>query len=172
MATIRSEVSFRPINGEKVAKDLTIWRFNFGWIKKTRNVGTSAGVGNSSGTLVETATVGVQGDPLMYSEESYMEGLPASIECPGSLTPNGTCVLDSYSKTGSINRVSPMINLSGEAPLMYSMGTVPYGVIEQKGYDAQVCKNPGGSSGIPNGIVVDMVRTEANGVSTVTIASG
>jgi len=169
MPLIRGETSYRPINGEKVTIDLRIIRFNFGWIQKQRFVGDG---GEGDGVLIESSTVSVAGDPNIYTENVYLKGLPAQLECPGNLSPSGSCILDSYKKVGSLTRVSPMVNISGQAPSMYSMGTVGYGVVEQKGYAGAISRGGPAGGGNPPGMVVDMVSVSANGVETVTIASG
>ncbi len=171
MPIIRSEESYRPLNGEKVTVNLDIWRFNFGWIKKTRVVSTDGLQSSEDGELMESSLVRVAGDPLEYSETTYMEGLPSSIECPGLVEADGNCVLSSYAKVGTIRRISPMINLSGKAPQMFCMGEVDYGVVENKGYQAKISKDTEPAPP-PAGLIMDMVKINSNGVSTVTIASG
>jgi len=165
MALIRSEESYRPITSEKTTIDQSVYRFNFGWVKKVRKVnGTSM-----TGTTIETATLKVSGDPNSYSEKSSIEGLPASFTFPGTAPSRG---LPSYVKSGTMKKVGTMVKLDGSAPLIYAMGTVPYGIIEVKDYADSI--QIGGALqpiSIP-GIITDGVVTRANGVTTHSISTG
>ena len=173
MPVIRSEESYSPLSAEKVTIDLDIWRFNFGWIKNTRQIHSNgSSVAPPAGAVIqETSTVIVSGDGQTYSETVFKEPLPASLSVPASLQPDGTAI-PTYFKEGTTYRTSTLVKLDGSAPEMYIAGSTTFGVAEAKGHSGNLV-NSSIAPLIPPGILdTSMSKINANGVSTVTHTKG